>query len=809
MSRAPLLLVALFLAGTPVLAQEPAAACTTPDSILVTGNTRISALSVRTDAGLTPGETLNFRRIQGAIRNLYATGLFDDVRIDCIVNPAGAGSHLAIAVRERPLLGEVSITGMKAIPRRTVEDRVDLMVGRPVDPARVSRGVQRIDSLYASQGYYLARVTVDTTIADEKLNLLFRIAEGNRLAVSGVRVLGNERLPDAAVVKSMKTKPEGFWWFRKGEFSDEAFAGDLGDRIPKLFGSRGFVDFQLVSDTLIVDEERGKALIELTVSEGPQYRVGSFEVVGNQRFSTDEIKRYYPFTDQAPTLTQRAAGLIGRGPGDPNIFDRDRWQAATLQVQTAYNNEGYIYARVRPVVERVVSPADSVHRVNLRWEIVEEQPAIINRIEIVGNDYTTEACIRDQLVILPGDVFNQDRLIRSWQSIGNMGFFEAPVTPPDTRTANEEGDVDIVFTVKEKKTGNVSLGASVGQGTGLGGHLGLDQPNLFGQCKRGSLQWQFGRYINDFNLSFTDPSIRQGRVSGTVSAYHTRSRFRIANLGRSTRTGGSLQFGVPVPQSPFTRVFVSYGAERVRLSGDDDELLEQYSRGNSFRSTLGLTATNDTRIDMPFASAGGMRTLTAQFNGGPLGGTANFQRYTGEARSYATLGQFGGTKPGSQPIKFVLGLTTRGGMVFGNTGPFFYSQEFALGGTQYGEMLRGYDEFSIEPGSGPVPGTNANNARTESFGAAFFSTTAEVGVRFNQMFYVNAFYDAGNIWNRPREFDPTRLYRGAGIGLATVTPLGPLGLDWAYGFDRVTEIRPGVLAPDPKWQLHFKLGQLF
>ena len=808
MLRRTLLLAALFLAvGTPVLAQEPGAACTTPDSILVRGNTSISALSVRTDAGLMPGETLNFRRVQSAIRNLYATGMFDDIRIDCAVGEAS--SQLIIEVRERPVLGAVSVEGMKAVSKSTVEDRVDLLVGRPVDPARVTRSAQRIDSLYEAQGYYLAKIVVDTTVVDGKLNLVYRIEEGRRLAISGIRVLGNERLGDGAIVKAMKTKPEGFWWFRRGDFDDDKFVADLGERIPQLYGQRGFVDFQLVRDTMIVDEARGKALIELTVSEGPRYRVGEFEVVGNQRFSTDEIKRYFPFRDEAPTLTQRAAGLIGRGPGNSNVFDRARWEQATQQVQTAYNNEGYIYARVRPVVERVPTSGDSVHRVNLRWEISEEQPAIINRIEIVGNDYTTEACIRDQLVILPGDVFNQDRLIRSWQSIGNMGFFEAPVMPPDTRTANEQGDVDIVFNVKEKKTGNVNFGASVGQGTGIGGFIGLDQPNLFGQCKRGSLQWQFGRYINDFNLSYTDPSIRQGRLSGTVSAYHTRSRFRIANLGRSTRTGGSLQFGLPLPRSPFTRLFVSYGAERVKLSGEDDELLEAYSRGNSFRSTLGLTATNDTRIDMPFATAGSMRTASAQFNGGPLGGTANFQRYTGEARSYATLGQFGGKNPGSQPIKFVLGLTTRGGIVFGNTGPFFYSQEFALGGTQYGEMLRGYDEFSIEPGTGPVPGTNANNARTQSFGKAFFSTTAEVGVRFNQMFYVNAFYDAGNIWNRPREFDPTRLYRGAGIGLATVTPLGPLGLDWAYGFDRVTEISPGVLAPDPKWQLHFKLGQLF
>lgn len=200
-----------------------------------------------------------------------------------------------------------------------------------------------------------------------------------------------------------------------------------------------------------------------------------------------------------------------------------------------------------------------------------------------------------------------------------------------------------------------------------------------------------------------------------------------------------------------------------------------------------------------------MQTMSAQFNGGPLGGTADFQRYTTELRTYAPLGQIGGKKPGSQPVKFVVGLTGRAGVVFGNTGPFFYSQQFALGGTQFGEQLRGYDEFSITPGRGVVAGTSSFSARRESFGSAFFTTTAEVGMRINQSFYVNTFFDAGNIWNTPREFDPTRLFRGAGVGLATITPLGPLGLDWAYGFDR----RDQFGRPAPKWQLHFKLGQLF
>jgi outer membrane protein insertion porin family len=441
--------------------------------------------------------------------------------------------------------------------------------------------------------------------------------------------------------------------------------------------------------------------------------------------------------------------------------------------------------------------------VNLRWEIDEKTPATINRIDIAGNDYTSEVCIRDALVILPGDVFSQARIIRRWQNLQNLGFFESPMPPPETPQANDKGDVDVVFHVKEKHTGSINFGASVGEGTGVGGFIGLDQPNLFGLCKRASLQWQFGQYINDFQLSYTDPAIKQTRLSGTATAYDTRSRYLIADLGQSQATGGSLQLGFPLFNSPFTRLFLSYGGESVRFSGGLATRDTTINTGNNFRSSVGLTITHDNRIDMPFASAGSMRTFTAQFDGGPLGGTSSFQRYTTEIRNYTTLAQFGGTKPGSQPIKVVLGLTARAGALFGDDGPFFYSQEFAMGGTQYGEQLRGYEEFSITP-RGFVATTNSQATRA-SFGKAFFSSTAELGFRFNQMLYADLFYDAGNVYAGPRDIDPTRLFRGAGIGVAVVTPLGPLGLDWGYGFDRVDQFG----RPDPKWQLHFKLGQLF
>ena len=183
---------------------------------------------------------------------------------------------------------------------------------------------------------------------------------------------------------------------------------------------------------------------------------------------------------------------------------------------------------------------------------------------------------------------------------------------------------------------------------------------------------------------------------------------------------------------------------------------------------------------------------------------ANFQRYTGEIKSYTLLGRIGGKKPGSQPLRLTMGLSARSGAVFGDVGDFFWSQQFSLGGVQYGEPLRGYPEFSITP-NGFLGSTGTLNAQRESFGSAFFASTAEIGLRFNQSLYLNAFFDAGNLWNRPQDFDPTRLFRGVGVGVSTVSPLGPLGLDYALGLDRRDD--NGRIAP--KWQLHFRLGQFF
>jgi outer membrane protein insertion porin family len=790
-----LAVTAVALAPHPCVAQRGAGAGRVPDSIAVVGAARVGRASVLLTSGLVPGRQISYRDLAQAIQALYATGQFDDVRIE--QDTAAAAPLLVIRVKERPTLIKWAVRGVSRLSEHAVRDRVQLVEGRPFDPAAVERARGRIDSLYRSSGYYLARVrTLRVFEGDSsRVRLVFDVDEGRRVAIARIDVQGNTHIPSPQVVAHMDTKPEGFWWWRDGEYDDEKLRADEQERLPAFYGSRGFADFQVTGDTLLVNDTTGKATLVVHVSEGEPYRVGTFDVVGNRRFSTEEVETLNPFRRDP---RQGTSGVV-------TYFNQVKWDDATRQLQTYYSNEGYIYAQVRPEAIRHATP-DGKPVVDLRWVINEGQPAIVNKVDIVGNDVTRERVIRDAIVLIPGDVFRQDALIKSYQNISNLGFFNQPLPVPDTKPANDQGDVDVIFRVSEKRTGNVNFGASIGQGTGLGGFLGLDEPNLFGQGKRGRFQWQFGKNINDFQISYTDPGIRESRISGTVDVHDTRLRYQIADLGRLRRRGASLQLGFPVFNDRYTRLFGSYALDEQTFEGSasNQAFRARFGCTNCLRSTIGLSVLRDTRIDLPFPTGGSMSSVGISQSGGPLGGKGNFQRLDLESRWYAPLGGLGGKGgPVGGGMRFVLGLSARSGFVFGDS-PFF-DQLFFMGGTQFGIPLRGYDEFSITPNGYDPSATSGQATGANSFGKAYFSMTGEVGLRLSQMFYVSTFYDAGNLWARASQFDPTRLFRGAGIGVAVISPLGPLGVDFAYGFDKLNTLGQ----PAPGWKLHFKLGNFF
>lgn len=782
----------LLLVGGPAALPAQTQLATIVDSIVVEGSSRLTPAQIIGTAGLVVRQPVNYRDIQRAVTALFRTGQFDDVTV--LQRAVADRLLLIVRVKERPLLERWAVRGVERLSEGSVKDRVRLVEGRPLDRNAVEQSRAGIDSLYSESGYYAAEIaTLELPQENGKIRIVFDVTEGSRVAISQVVVQGNEKFSDKTVVSHMDTRPEGFWWFQRGEYDEAKLDQDLRERLPGWYADQGFVDFQVTGDSLEADSAGGKAVLHLGVEEGERYAVGAFDIEGNRRFSRDELLMLYPFGPIGPT---------GTPAGPPRPFNRSEWQSATENVQNIYANNGYIYASVEPVETRRTL-ADGRQVIDLHWRIREGQPATINKVEIVGNDVTHERVIREAIVMLPGDLFSRERLIRSYQNVSNLGFFQQPLPSPDVQPSENGVDVDITFRVEERRTGNINFGASLGQGTGVGGFLGLEEPNLFGKGKRGRLQWQFGKNINDFTLSYSDPSIRESRISGTVSVFDSRARFTVGDLGRRKQTGGSVQFGFPFLGSRYTRVFTSYSFQRIRYTEGSADLRARFSCTSCTRSSLGTSVLRDTRVGLPFATGGAFTQVSGELNGGVLGGTGNYRKVDLEGRWYTPLGSMGGGGQLGAGVQFVLGITAKSGFIFGDAGPFF-TELYSLGGVQFGVPLRGYDEFAITP-NGFDPQASGNRASPDAFGKSYAAFTVEAGARVSQSLYLSTFFDAGNVYRTSRQWDPTRLFRGAGFGAAVISPLGPIGVDLGYGFDRVD----GQGNPEPGWQLHFKLGNFF
>lgn len=774
------------------------------DQVLVEGNSRIHEAVVLGESGLNPGDVVTYREIQHAIRRLWSTGQYQDVEIDAVTPADGdltGPVTLVIKVVEQPFVTSVEFRGLENISAGTVRDTAGLKGAGPLNPSKIAEAKSMVRRLLANKGFQLRSIEhrlEEIEARPGEYRLIFDVDEGQRVAISEIVFEGNEAFSDDKLRSVLSLKPEGFFWFRKGTYDEQKLREDLRQNLPAFYGQYGYIDFTVVGDSMVVDPETGKGRLIIMVDEGPQYRLANFEIRGNSRFPTEDLKRYFE-RQQGGILRRFGLGSSEeREKGE--IFDQAAFEAAVNQVRSMYTNSGYLYAQVEPVIERSTAE-DGTPVVNLAWEIREGAPAHINKVAIVGNTFTHEDVIRERIYLLPGDVYNEELLIQSYQSIMGLGFFESPLPMPRIEPT-ENGDVDITFEVKEKQTGSINFGTSVGGWGGVAGFLGYEQPNLFGQAKSGSLRWEFGRISNNFEASYSDPAIAGSRVSGAISLFNTRygysgRQFRFSE-GEQRQIGSAVRFGVPFPLDPrFTRMFFGYSLSRASYRSFGDEGGSIFDLPTSVRSTVSLGLVRQTLNSPLFPTSGSRQEFESSFSGGILGGDGDFQKYTASGSWWVPVGQLGGGQPGTRPIRFALGLTAEAGALFGDASRFPF-ERFWMGGVQFGRPLRGYDERTITP-LGYFDTNSPGISLSQRMGDAYLRMSAEYAVRFNDNLSLSVFYDAGNVWRRAAEINPTRLYRGAGIGLTLVTPFGPLGLDYAYGFDKT----------DPGWKLHFKLGQGF
>ena len=796
----PLVAVALLASiAAPARAQNPGAgSLVRVDSITARGNVRLAEQAVTGVAGIQPGTLNSGYDIQRAIKNLWATGQYEDIAVS--VDGSSGRNVLIIEVVERPLTRLVRITGLESVSEDDVIEEAGLQENVPLSRNAVAKAEAYIREELRRNGVPFALIErkEEPVPGDEgRVDVVLEVDEGQRVTIAQVTFTGNEQFTDEQLRAAMNTKQEGFLWFRTGGYNDIDFELDLLESLPRRYQQEGYLDFQVLGDTLIVDPATGKARLDISVDEGRQYRLSDFEVEGANAFETEQLEGYF---------TEESGGILsalGFGGDDSEseagrVFDAVAFDEAAQRVRELYRNEGYLYAQLEPYWERTGDEVAGHPTVRAGWRIQEQTQAYVNRIIIAGNDFTFDRIIRDKVFLLPGDVYSEARLLQSYQNIQSLGFFESPMPAPDIRPDEETGDVDIIFNVQEKQTGSLSFGTAVGGGVGLSGFLGWDQPNLFGQAKILNLRWDFGRYINSATVSFTDPALFQTTMSGSVSLFNSTDRFFQFATGRRRRMGFTTRFGVPFPGSLRTRVFVGYSLSRTSYeafrSADDTSL---FGLPPGLLSSVSLGITRQTLNHPLFPTSGSMQTWNVELNGGPLGGAGDFIKQTAQAQWMIPVGQLGGegTTPGS--VQFAMGLHVRGGALFGDASRFPF-ESFWMGGVQFGQPLRGYDETSITP-RGYFPERGGGIRQIERLGNAYFSTTAEFKTVISSNIGISAFFDAGNNWEGPGHLNTSRLFRGAGFGVQLVTPFGPIGLDYAYGFDKA----------EPGWQLHFKMGPNF
>jgi outer membrane protein insertion porin family len=774
--------------------QQGSPALLVVDSIVVEGADRLEADNIAAVFGVRRGDEITYRDVQRGMKQLLNTGQFRDITVLADGNPPDPVT-IVIQVVEEAVIRRIEINGLDHASPREVRDTADLQPGLPLNQQRILDAKTYIRAELATEGIPFAEI-VDRVVpvgdGANEVDLILDVTEGQRVTVAHVDFAGNEAVSDETLRGAMTVKPEGFWWFRPGSFNQLDYRLDLEQSLPAAYRSRGYLDAQIVSDTLIIDPNSGKARVEISVVEGQQYRLNSFRVNGNSVFTESQLESMF-LEPRGGILSM--LGLAGseqtNAAGD--VFDAEAFNDARDRALQQYYNQGYLYAQINPVVQRIESEDGGPPLIDATWEVVEGNPAIVNRVSIQGNDYTYEWVIRNQLTVIPGDVYSQDRVLQSYQSISSLGFFEVPMPNPDIQP-NENGDVDITFIVEEKSTGSINFGTSVGGGVGLSGFIGYEQPNLFGQAKSGSLRWDFGRYINSFEVSYSDPSLFQSLVSGRITLFRSRDRFFQFASGRRLRTGGNVRFGFPFRSSLFTRVFVGYGLSKTTYElFNDQEDNSLFGRPPGIQSQLSIGMTRQTTDHPIFPTTGSRQNVTLELNGGLLAGDGNFTRLLTDGTWWVPVGRLGG-EGGQGGIRLALGLTMRAGAVFGDVSAFPFDR-FWMGGVQFGQQLRGYDETSITP-YGWFPERSGSISDIDRLGNAFFSLTAEYAMRLTGQISTSLFFDAGNVWRDPAQFDPTQLYRGAGVGVMLVTPFGPIGLDYAYAFDK----------PTPGWQFHFRMG---
>ncbi|MBD3222186.1 outer membrane protein assembly factor BamA [bacterium] len=739
----------------------------------VVGAMTVNPRQVIAWAGLETGQTLSRNLTAGAVRRLFATRKFSDIFI--YGQPTAGGVKLIVNLREFPRVRSIRFMGNDEIDDKDLREAFPVNVGQFANPSAVQRDLQPIRELYWEKGYYNVAVSTDSSVVDagNMQDLVVSIDEGEKVKVKSITFEGNETLEDGDLRDAMEQGTTGF--LRSGTFKKATFEEDE-DRIITYCKDEGFLDATIEDIELNPRPDRPSELdIVITINEGRRYHVGDVNWSGNTVIDDARIAEEI---------------YLQRG----EVFSEEEYLTTLENLQTLYADRGYIYIGVEP--QREIR--DGV--VHVDFNIVEGQPARVRDIRITGNTKTYDEVLLREFHIFPGDVFSRKRIEYSVRDAMQSGYFEEVL--PDFRPVGDGGDIDLIFKVKEKQTGQFMFGAAYSAETSVSGFIQVQETNFRGKGQRLGVTWQFGSRRRYVDLSFTEPWFL-GRPILLGASIFDRYQYNLDDFYESRVRGFTVNTGMRIPGTRFSRVGLRYELSETELSNfsssyiayldnleenvgvndDDFQRLDEVDWPRS-KSSVRLSFRRNSTDNPFFPTAGSNTSYSFELAGGPMGGEIDYHEHMFRSSYYQRL-----------PLGFALHLRGMFGLIEGIEGgpenvPDY--EKYRLGGNRL-YPLRGYQDLEVVPrGNAPFIG-----------GRAFTIYNAEVLYPLSRAVQLLTFLDMGDTWNSLGEADFFDLRKGAGFGIRVEVPMmGTIGFDYGYGFDRDKAGGPG-------WEPHFNIGTMF
>src|ERR1700733_4035018 len=479
-----------FAAGT-ARAAPPAGVSASANSIVVQGNRRVEAETVRSYFKVGPGEHLDAAKIDAGLKALYASGLFDDVHI------TQSGGHIIVTVVESPVINRLAFEGNHRMKDEQLQEEIQSKARDSLSRARVQADTQRIVEVYHRNGRF--DVTVVPQIIDRpnnRVDLIFVVNEGEKTGVKAINFVGNNAYSSWRLKEVIKTVQSNFLSFLQTTdvYDPDRMEADR-DLIRRFYLKHGFADVQVVSATAEYDPAKKGFIITFTIEEGPTYHFGNVEVQSNVR-AVD---------------SQSLKPILLTHPGD--IYNGESVEKSVEDLTVEVARRGYPFATVRPRGDR--NP--QTRTIPLSYVVDEGPRAYIERINIRGNIRTRDYVIRRELDIAEGDPYNRALVDRAERRIKNLGFFK------NVKITNEPGSapdrVVLNIDVEEQSTGDFSIMGGYSTAEGWLATVSVSERNLLGTGRFAKVSATYGEYVRGADFSFVEPYFLDQRIGAGLDLF--------------------------------------------------------------------------------------------------------------------------------------------------------------------------------------------------------------------------------------------------------------------------------------------------